>query len=278
MTDIEIEKYIEECFEDNYQYLKDNGGHELSNSARISALEQVKYYWKKNRELIKHITQTEVKLSLPEQKTPNKGIRYTIEGVVDIVSENNQVCIYDLKTHDPESVRANKEHYREQLYVYAYIWKTLRGNRMDNTAIIATPLARPLAKAIKELEYAKTSQEIQRRKQKVDDEFEKWEPIIPIGYSEEEVAGMIEKFGEVVEQIEAGDFQAPSAERLKEKDPVSGKMLGTHMCSNCDARFSCGEFRNFISQTRRVPPSNVFAFMAPEDDDAADFVDGNIAI
>ena len=98
------------------------------------------FFEEKNRALIERITRSEVKLSLPEQKTPKDKIPYTMEGVVDIVQEVDGVWLYDLKTHDQERIKANLTPYKEQLFIYAFIWKNLQGNQLDNTAIISTPL------------------------------------------------------------------------------------------------------------------------------------------
>ena len=116
-TDEEIELRIREFFEDNYQFLKDSTGHSIDGYTREVALQQVLYYWKKNRDLIKKITRSEVKLSLPEQETPKEKIPYTIEGIVDIVQEAEEVWLYDLKTHDLDSIKANLTPYKEQLYI-----------------------------------------------------------------------------------------------------------------------------------------------------------------
>lgn len=46
--------------------------------------------------------------------------------------------MYDLKTHDPDYIRTNLGDYEDQLNIYAYIWKTLRRQDLDEAAIIAT--------------------------------------------------------------------------------------------------------------------------------------------
>ena len=59
---------------------------------------------------------------------------------MDIVREDDRVVMYDIKTHDTEAIKANIEDYERQLNVYAYIWQNLRGQRLDETAVICTQL------------------------------------------------------------------------------------------------------------------------------------------
>ncbi len=56
-------------------------------------------YWKKLRHIAEKVTDTEVRLNLPNQTTP-KGRGFCVEGVVDIVREDEKVTMYDIKTHD----------------------------------------------------------------------------------------------------------------------------------------------------------------------------------
>ena len=122
------------------------------------------------REVAETVSETEVKLTLPEQVSPH-GNKFTIEGVVDIIRENESTTMYDIKTHDADFVNANKEDYEDQLNVYTHIWQNLRNEKLDGTAIIATQFPRTLKKAIDaddELKLAK--------------EMKKWDPMIPIPF------------------------------------------------------------------------------------------------
>src|SRR5690625_925281 len=82
-------QFIEEAFEENYELLRLEGGHSLSPHVKKLALEQVKNYWKKLRDVAENVSDTEVRLTLPERETP-AGRRYTIQGVVDVVKEDNR--------------------------------------------------------------------------------------------------------------------------------------------------------------------------------------------
>jgi hypothetical protein len=70
----------------------------------------VLYYWRRLKELAQNVTETEVPLSLPNQKT-NSDRKFSIDGVVDIIKDRDDVWMYDIKTHDPEYIRENKDLY-----------------------------------------------------------------------------------------------------------------------------------------------------------------------
>ena len=100
-----LEEKLEDFFEANFQYLKETNGHTIDNRMKERAYDQVLYYWKKNRDLIEKATRSEVKLSLPEQQTPNKKYSYTLEGTIDVVRQNDMNCLYDITTRSLEQVR-----------------------------------------------------------------------------------------------------------------------------------------------------------------------------
>jgi len=191
--------------------------------------------------LIAKIVQAEVKLTLPEQVTPNDSLRYTIEGVIDIVREDDETWMYDIKTHARFAVESNKELYREQLNVYAYIWTRLMGNDLDNTAVISTSLPVGLKNAIKN-----------GNADHVRHEMEQWNPVIPLGYSEEKITLMIEQFASTVEAIEHHQFTAPPVERLSERDDGGRSTFANRVCRNCDVRFSCPSFREHARKNDRA--------------------------
>ena len=117
----EIEERIEEFFEENMATLALESGHSLSPQARETARQQVLMYWRKLRAIAERVTDTEVRLSLPQNRSPD-GRTFAIEGIVDIVREDERVVMYDIKTHETETIRANIEDYERQLNVYAHIW------------------------------------------------------------------------------------------------------------------------------------------------------------
>ena len=265
LTDEEIESKLREFFEENFNFLKESSGHTIDGYMKEKARQQVIYYWKKNRDLIDKITRSEVKLSLPEQRTPNDKIPFTIEGIVDIVQEKDETWLYDLKTHDIERIKANEELYKEQLFVYAYIWKNLQEHELDNTAVISTPLPKNLQMALK-----KGSIDLVER------EFKEWNPILPMGYSEEEVATMIENFGNVVEKIEKKEFTAPDVDTLLNKPAGMKNVFAVHVCRNCDVRFSCKSYAEYLNYAKGAKRGDMYKFMSARAEDQDDFINGNM--
>ena len=71
----EVEAKVREIFEENFEFIKAEGGHSITEFIKEEAFNQVLYYFRKNIELITKISHAEVKLTLPEQKSPNDGIR-----------------------------------------------------------------------------------------------------------------------------------------------------------------------------------------------------------
>ncbi|HEY0080661.1 MAG TPA: PD-(D/E)XK nuclease family protein [Pyrinomonadaceae bacterium] len=233
LSDEHIEAFLRQAFEENYESLRLEGGHALTPYTKDIAFQQVLRYWQKLREVAERVTDTEVKLTLPEQRTP-EGRRYSIEGIVDIVREDERTIMYDIKTHDADYVRGNIEQYEKQLNVYAHIWQSLRGQPLDETAIIATAFPGELNEAIQRGDEKLIAREMAR-----------WEPLVPVPLDQGHVEATIEDFGCVVDQIEGKAFQPPPVERLKEKVPGMKAPFAVQVCRNCDARFSCKSYRNY---------------------------------
>jgi len=237
MNTKEIEERIVEMFEENYQSLRLTGGHALTEDIKQLALNQVLAYYRRLRHIAEKVTETEVKLTLPNEETPKKN-KFNIEGIVDIVREDNEIWMYDLKTHDANSILKNLEPYKSQLNVYAHIWQNLRNNHLDHTAIISTSLPEDVKTALasgdeKKLELA----------------FKGWDPIIDIDYRQENIDETIKEFAKVVDNIEDRRFSAPGIAVLKDKAKGVEIQFATHVCRNCDARFSCPSYREYVKQS-----------------------------
>jgi hypothetical protein len=243
-----IETKIFEFFEENFEMLRMESGHSLSPDAKLAAQLQVIFYWRRLREVAEKVTDTEVRLSLPEQKTP-QGRRFGIEGVVDIVrlpaqaGERDRTVMYDIKTHDAEAVRANTEEYLRQLNVYAHIWQNLRQQRLDETAIISTAFPEAVREALN-----KTEEELEA-------ELQKWEPLIPLPFDAKSVKETIARFGEIVDKIEESEFAPPPLDKLKKKQPGMKTIFAVQTCRNCDARFSCSAYRAYAQTSRGAAES-----------------------
>lgn len=233
----EIEAWIDETFEENYERLRLDGGHALTPYVKRMALEQIKNYYRKLRDVAENVTDTEVRLTLPEQRT-SEGRKYTIEGVVDIVRENDLTIMYDIKTHDADFVRKNPEVYAEQLNVYAHIWQTLRGQPLDQTAIIATAFPDAVKDALRKKNEVAISKQM-----------ELWNPLVEIPLNQEKVQDTIDGFSATVDAIESKKFKPPKVETLLEEVGTTRQKFGTRVCRNCDARFSCTSYRNFVIST-----------------------------
>jgi hypothetical protein len=266
MTQNEIEEKIRERFELNYEILKAEGGHALTKDVKEEALNQILFYYRKMRSVADRITETEVKLSLPDQFTPS-GRRFAIEGIVDIVGEQGKVTMYDIKTHDTDFIRANKDIYERQLNVYAYIWEKLRKNTLDHTAIISTSLPPSLRAAI----HLKNEERIKA-------EIEKWDPVIPIGFNEEHIHETIEDFAKVVDKIETHSFQPPPAETLKNTNEGSNVNFALRVCGNCDARYSCESYREYALQTGMRTAKNFKKYFEDyrNEDEQDNFISSNL--
>lgn len=77
-----------------------------------------------------------------------------------------------------------------------------------------------------------------------------WQPVIPIDYDTQHIHATIEDFGQVVDAIESGRFTPASVSRLK-KVEARGRTFATRVCRNCDARFSCRSYYEYVSSTSR---------------------------
>ncbi len=236
---VELEQFILDAFEMNFERLRLEGGHAIAPEVKRQALLQVLIYYRKLKEIAETVTETEVKLTLPQQTSPN-GNKFTIEGVVDIVRDNTgSTTMYDVKTHDADFVRGNIENYDKQLNVYTHIWQKLRNQRLDSTAIIATQFPHALKKALDEDDETK-----------IDRELGKWNPIIPIPFSAESVDSTIDQFACVVDKIEGRQFSPPSTNKLKELVQGTKERFATRVCRNCDARYSCDSYREYSQETQ----------------------------
>jgi len=237
MTPQEIEKRIAEMFEENYQSLRLDGGHALSEDIRELGLNQVIAYYRKLKHIAEKVTETEVKLTLPNETTPN-GNKYNIEGIIDIVQEEDEVWIYDIKTHDADYIREHTEVYESQLNVYAHVWQNLRNNPLAHTAIISTALP----------EEVKTAMTFGDEEQ-LEEAFKNWNPVVEIDHKQENVEETIAEFAKVVDDIEERHFSPPVAKRLKETEAGTNVQFATYVCRNCDARFSCSSYREYVKQS-----------------------------
>lgn len=231
-SDEEIESFIRARFEENFEQLRFTSGHGLSPDFKETALRQAILYWRRLRDVALAITDTEVRLNLPGQRTP-MGREFGIEGVVDIVREQGRITLYDIKTQDMDSIQRRKDDYERQLNVYAYIWQNLRGERLDETAIIATQFPDEVKAAWEQHDFEALQQALAE-----------WDPVVEIDFNQAHVDEMIARFACTVDEIEDGHFAPPPLDRLAEHIS-QGQTFATRVCRNCDTRFSCSAYRHY---------------------------------
>lgn len=231
----EMEAFIRQVFEQNYEELRLDSGHAIAPDVKRTALNQVLLYWRMLSDIANNVTDTEVRLSLPNQETPRKR-NYTIEGVVDIVRDNDRTVMYDIKTHNEQFVRNNLNDYAQQLNVYAYIWQHLRGQELNEMAIIATDYPETVRSALDSENQAELTHALSD-----------WDPVVPIDFDPKKVEETIAEFGKVVDAIEDGHFAPPPLDRLNTliETKKFNVRFATHVCRNCDARFSCKSYREY---------------------------------
>lgn len=253
----DIELHIREFFEQNLAELQAEAGHALSPEMKDFAYQQVLLYWRRLQDVAEKVTDTEVHLNLPEQTSPG-GRKFGIEGIVDIVREHDHTVMYDIKTHDPTLIRANLTDYERQLNVYAHIWQKLRGERLDETAVLCTVFPDGVREALSNGDAARLEHELAQ-----------WEPIIPIPFDALRVTDTIEDFGRVVDHIEDGEFEPPPLETLKSKLSGTRVVFAVHVCRNCDARFSCATYRAYraVSGARGSAERDFLVYYADNETD-----------
>lgn len=267
MTEEEVEEFIRASFEENFELLRMSSGHSITDFAKTAALTQVLLYWKKLRDVALTVTDTEIKLTLPDCVSPD-GRHYAIEGVVDIVRDSDETRMYDIKTHDCEYVKANIAQYEEQLNIYAHIWQELRGQSLDSTAVIATALTDDLRRAYREGDAGKLATAI-----------EQWEPMVNIPLDHHKLDATVRAFGEVIDQIENHEFAPPPVSRLKERaSPHKPIPFGVDVCRNCDARFSCKSYRQYAKFGVNKPDAEIKSYFDDygSDVDRSEWLDGNL--
>lgn len=260
-----IEEKIRELFEQNYQFLRLEGGHALTEDVKEKALNQVIFYWRKSKDVAQKVTDSEVRLSLPNQVTPKERV-FSIEGVVDIVQEGDETKMYDIKTHDLDYIRGNKELYEEQLNVYAHIWQELRKNKLDLSAIISTAFPKDISLALQNNDATDLSKAM-----------DKWDPIVPVEIRSDNLQKTIVSFGEVVDRIEDGVFDCLPIEHLSEKVPGTKQTFATKVCSNCDGRFSCLTYREYARKATKGKAREFVKYFASslDRDEQEDWLSGN---
>lgn len=231
---------VKELFEANLDQLKRSAGHTLSKEVEEQALMQVLLYNKKLHELASQVTETEVELVLPDQKTP-AGKEYTLMGIIDVVIDEDGARLYDFKTMDIDAIEAKMDVFKHQINVYTYIWDELKKNDIDivEAAIIATNPP----EVLKEISYDTIDFECYQ------EAINKWDPKIIITLEDQPTQDETLAFiGDIIDQIEENQFDPQPLERLLHRfTPKSRESFATRVCTNCDIRHSCPSFQAYLA-------------------------------
>ena len=243
MNNQEIIEFIRARMDKNIQALLSESGQRINPSVKIAAERQALAYWITMQSVAEKVTETEVKLALPECISP-AGRRFTIEGVVDIIRDDAGLEIFDIKSMPASYVLNNKPKFQEQLNVYAHILSNLKGVKVKRAAIIATGPEEGLRKELRNQQIP--AAELQSLLSRLN-------PLVEMELCEESIADTITRFGKVIDSIESGDYKPrPAAELNRSNDANStSAKFGVDVCRNCDVRFSCDSYRAF----RKMPNS-----------------------
>ena len=88
----------------------------------------------------------------------------------------------------------------------------------------------------------------------------------------------INNFGEVVEHIENSDFAAPDVNTLLKVPDGMKKPFAVNVCRNCDARYSCKSYAEYMKVSKGANRNNMYKYMCARAEDQDDFVNGNLVI
>jgi hypothetical protein len=166
--------------------------------------------------------------------------------------------------------------YAAQLNVYAYIWRELRGQEVHEMGVIAIQLPDRLREAIR-----------RNDQDEIEHQLGIWNPLVPIPFDSDSLEETFAKIANVVDQIEDGEFSSPPAERLAAvagSDENTGGdrvLFATLHCRNCDGRFSCGSYREYMSGVGRAGRRfDIRGYISKSHDDGEldDWIDGNIEL
>lgn len=241
---IEIEDFIHECFNDNYTSLSSETGKSLSLKQQEAAIQQIIYYLYRMWNIAENVTETEVKLILPGQRT-RKNRKYNLLGVVDLVSDDSGTKMYDLKTLEKDVILEDKDKFRKQLSIYTHIWKGIKDQKLDGSAIIATSVPVEIKKIVKQF-----IEEPEAKFEEFHSAIEKIDPIITVDVDEAQIQDFLTEFGDIIDKIEERVFEPANVIKLRTKQPGTNSDFGSLVCRNCDARYSCDSYREYIGSAR----------------------------
>jgi hypothetical protein len=108
-------------------------------------------------------------------------------------------------------------------------------------------------------------------------EAEKWDPVVPLDFSQLKIKETIRQFGAVVDNIQAREFKPALPESLDSAIDGSVKFV-TRYCVNCDGRFSCGSYRKYVAKITGRSQADFKKYYSAYDDETAqtDYILANL--
>lgn len=268
MAESHVLKTIIEDFDRNYMLLEHETGRSLSPQLRKAALLQVIVYWYAMRSVAERVTETEVRLVLPLQSSPQKR-KFNLEGVVDLIRTDAGIFMHDIKSLDKEVIEGQLDSYAEQLGVYAHIWQTLNNQRIDGASVISTAIPREISEKLEGVDIHDESAVLEVLKG--------WNPTIDVNVTQPEIAQITEKFGTVVDKISCKEFSPANVFKLKQKPDGQSRDFGSLICRKCDGRFSCESYREFMKD-KDGKLANLISLIQGEDSEEDEFIEAATAV
>lgn len=174
---------------------------------------------------------------------------FTLEAVVDVVSDAAGATLYDVKTDDLAHVWDHLDKHRRQVGLYAHAWRMFRPETpLRAVAIISTSPPPPVLAAWQSGDA-----------DRLQTAFVNWNPVVPIPLDDADVAATLKELGDVVDAIESAQFAPPPVSALSRREQTH--TFSEVVCEKCDARHSCPSFRAAMSRptwsAMKTPPTNV---------------------
>jgi hypothetical protein len=95
-----------------------------------------------------------------------------------------------------------------------------------------------------------------------------WNPIIPIGYREDNVEKTLTEFAETVDRIEDCSFDPVAVSVLESTMGSGNAIFGRKICRNCDIRFACESYRTYSLKQRRMSNDDLLGLLADLGEDS----------
>ena len=238
MENNEMVKTIVEDFERNNKIMEYETGRSLSPQLKRAALLQVILYWYRMKAIAENVTETEVRLILPLQKSP-KDRSFNMEGVVDLIRTNDGTFMYDLKSVEKEIILGQLEQVTQQLGIYAHIWQNLNNKKVNGASVISTAVPKEISSKLEGVNLESSAEILEILKD--------WNPLIDVNVEKPEVELITKKFGVVVDKISGKEFSPPSLDKLKSKAKGQDRDFGSLVCRKCDGRYSCGSYKDYMA-------------------------------